>query len=81
MTQLIRYTVTELAEDYGCTLEEVADMYGEDAVAVYFAQRGNKESAVVGVQMSNGNYSAYGLRLDQENITYEQMIAIMERAF
>ena len=81
MVQIIRYTVKELADMYECTEGEVRQWYGEDAVCVYIAQKNDEESAFAGVQHTDGSYSVYGLNRDEDNITYEHMVSVMETGF
>jgi hypothetical protein len=81
MIQIIKYTVKEFASVLDCTEAEVIEWYGEDVVALYIAQRGAEESAFAGVMHKDGSYSVYGLRQDEDNITYEHMVTVMSRGF
>jgi len=64
MTQLIRYSVQELADMYGCTLEEVAEWYGADAIRVYYVR---EESALIGVQFEDGTIAEKAVKVYLEN--------------
>ena len=81
MVHIIRYTAKEYADLLDCTKEELAEWYGEDVVAFFSAQYGNEESAFLGMQKTDGSYSVCGLRRDQDNITYDNMVEVLESGF
>ena len=81
MVRIIRYTAKEYADLLGCTAEDIVEWYGEDVVAFISAECGDEESAYLGMQKADGSYSVCGLRRDEDNITYEYMVEILESGF
>ena len=76
------YEVTTAAEMLGCSEADVFEWYGEDTVNVYIAERSDGEwGAMTGVRKADGSYAVYGLRRDEENITYKQMVAVLSTVF
>lgn len=79
---LVCYT----AEEYrrlieGCTAEEFAEYYGEDAERMFFARRGEEDGALVGIECRDGSCNVYGCRRDEEGITFAGMLERLVREF
>ena len=83
---LVCYT----AEEYralieGCTAEEFAECYGADAEKLFFARKGDEENsedgAYVGVQYKDGSCGVYGVRRDEEGLTFAGMLERLVREF
>ena len=81
MVHIVRYTAKEYADLLACTKEELAELYGDDVVAFISAQRNDEESAFLGMQKADGSYSVCGIRRDEDNITYEYMVEVLESGF
>ena len=79
--KICEYTVQEYAKLLDYEEEIVFEWFGQDVVKLYIAQRGDEESAYAGVQHEDGSYSVYGLRRDEEHITYQHMVAVMKTGF
>lgn len=78
---IVRYTKQEYADLMGCTKEDISKLYGDNVVAFITAYRGSDESAFLGMHNADGSYSVCGLRRDEDNITYEHMIEVLESGF
>ena len=78
---LLIYTVQELAYDYGLPVEEVLEMYGEDAVKLYFTRVGNNDGVLAGVLFKDESCAVYGCRRDREGLTFGQMLEILVDEF
>ena len=79
---LVCYT----AEEYrglieGCTAEEFAECYGADAEKLFFARCGDEDGAYVGVQYKDGSCGVYGVRRDEEGLTFAGMLERLVREF
>lgn len=65
-----KYTVQQWSDFDGYTLNELYGVYGNDVIAFY-AMEG---SAVAGCEHATGTLDIFGAGLDQDNVTYHQMI-------
>lgn len=80
--KLICNTVEEFMILSDCTVDEIKEWYGENVVRVYWIELYNDVAGVlIGVEFAEGTYAVYGCRRDTENLTYEQMIGMLEKEF
>ena len=74
-------TVEEYAEKAGLTAEDVLEMYADGIVMLFFAQKGDDDGSLVGVQYEDGDCSVYGCRQDEEFITFGHMLEVLVEEF
>ena len=69
-----KYNALQWSNFDGCTVEEVYEDYGNDVVAFYAMD----ESAVAGVEHADGTFDIFGAGMDENNVTYEEMISAIK---
>lgn len=71
---LVRYSVREWADIDGCTVEEIKENFNNVPVRFY----ADDDSAVAGVAYEDGTFGCFGCRLDEDGLTYEEMVFSIE---
>lgn len=71
---LVRYSLAEWADINGCTAEEIKEDFDGTPVRFYVEDG----SAVAGVAYEDGTFGCFGCRLDEDGLTYEQMVFSIE---
>lgn len=68
-----KYTVREWAELDGMELNEIEELYGADVVA-FFAE---EDGEMAGVEHADGTYSVIGCMVEENGLSYEEMLLML----
>lgn len=80
--KIVCKTVQEyLKENTDFTEEDIVEWYGQEVEKLYWAETCDETGSFGGVKHKNGSYDVFGCRRDEENVTFEHMIAVLVSEF